>query len=131
MTTGRPIPVFGNGTTRRDYTYIDDILSGILAATEYDRSQFEVINLGESQTIELHSLVATIENALGTRAILDWQPAQPGDVPVTYADIGKARRLLGYEPKTNLETGIQKFAEWFMYRQRHVESCRKELAAMT
>jgi len=110
---GQPIPIFGDGTTRRDYTYIDDIISGVVAAMQYDQSQFEVINLGESQTVELRRLVELLERALGKRAIIDHQPLQPGDVPLTYADVGKARRLLGYEPQTNIEAGIDRFVDWF------------------
>lgn len=113
ISEGKPVPIFGDGTTRRDYTYIDDIVSGVLGAIKYDRSQFEIINLGESQTVELRRLVELIENALGKRAIIDNQPEQPGDVPVTYADISKARRLLGYNPQTNIEAGIAKFVAWF------------------
>ena len=113
MTEGRPIPVFGDGTSRRDYTYIDDIISGVIAALSYDRSRFEIINLGESETVELGRLIELLERALDRRAIIDRQPAQPGDVPVTYADISKARMLLGYDPQTKIEAGIEKFAEWF------------------
>jgi len=109
----RPIPIFGDGTTRRDYTYIDDIIAGVVAAMTYDLSKYEVINLGESETIELRKLVELLEQALGKKAIIDRQPLQPGDVPVTYADISKARRLLGYEPGTGIETGIGRFVEWF------------------
>jgi UDP-glucuronate 4-epimerase len=113
ISQGQPIPIFGDGTTRRDYTYIDDIISGVVAAMKYDQSQFEVINLGESQTVELRRLVELLERALGRRAIIDHQPLQPGDVPLTYADVGKARRLLGYEPQTNIEAGIDRFVDWF------------------
>jgi UDP-glucuronate 4-epimerase len=113
ISEGKPVPIFGDGTTRRDYTYIDDIVSGVLGAIQYDRSQFEIINLGESQTVELRRLVELLEDALGKRAIIDRQPEQPGDVPVTYADISKARRLLGYNPQTNIETGIAKLVAWF------------------
>ena len=113
ISQGQPIPIFGDGTTRRDYTYIDDIISGVRAAMQYDQSQFEVINLGESQTVELRRLVELLERALGRRAIIDHQPLQPGDVPLTYADVGKARRLLGYEPQTNIEAGIDRFVDWF------------------
>lgn len=113
ISQGRPIPVFGDGSTRRDYTYIDDIIAGVLAAMKYDQSPFEVINLGESQTIDLTRLIEVLERALGKRAILDYQSLQSGDVPVTYADISKARRLLGYEPKTQIENGIERFVEWF------------------
>src|SRR6185436_10349832 len=113
ISKGLPIPMFGDGTTRRDYTYIDDIVAGLIAAMKYDDSSFEVINLGESRTVELRRLVELIEQALGKRAIIDHQPQQPGDVPVTFADVSKARRLLGYEPATQIEDGIQKFVEWF------------------
>jgi UDP-glucuronate 4-epimerase len=109
----RPIPVFGDGTTRRDYTYIDDIISGVAGAIRYDASSYEVINLGESDTVELGRLIELIEQALNKKAIIERLPAQPGDVPITYADINKARRLLGYDPRTKIETGIKKFAEWF------------------
>jgi len=113
ISKGLPIPMFGDGTTRRDYTYIDDIIAGLFAAMKYDRTQFEVINLGESRTVELRRLVELIEQALGKRAIIDHQPQQPGDVPVTFADVSKARRLLGYEPATQIEAGIERFVEWF------------------
>ena len=113
ISAGKPIPIFGDGTTRRDYTYIDDILAGVEAAINYDRSQFEIVNLGESETVELRRLVELIERAMGKRAIVDRQPEQPGDVPVTYANIEKARRLLGYNPQTRIEAGIEKFVAWF------------------
>ncbi|HKP87711.1 MAG TPA: NAD-dependent epimerase/dehydratase family protein [Blastocatellia bacterium] len=120
ITSGHPVPIYGDGTTRRDYTYIDDIISGTVAAMSYDRSRFEVINLGESETIELGRLVHLLEEALGQRAVIAYQPAQPGDVPITYANIDKARRLLGYEPETKIEVGIEKFAAWFK-EQHHGE----------
>ncbi|HEY0080566.1 MAG TPA: GDP-mannose 4,6-dehydratase [Pyrinomonadaceae bacterium] len=110
---GRAIPVFGDGTTRRDYTYIDDIIMGVRAAIDYTASDYEVINLGESRTVELRELIALLEAALGRRASIDRQPAQPGDVPQTFADISKARRLLGYNPQTQIEEGIRRFVEWF------------------
>jgi UDP-glucuronate 4-epimerase len=113
ISEGKPIPVFGDGTTRRDYTYIDDIVSGVVSAMHYDKSHFEVINLGESQAVELSRLIELLEQALGHRAIIDYQPSQPGDVPITYAEIDKARRLLGYNPTTRIEAGIERFVEWF------------------
>lgn len=109
----KPIPVFGDGTTRRDYTYIDDIIAGIIAAMNYEASPFEVMNLGESQTVELRYLIELLENALGKRAIIDRQPLQAGDVPITFADISKAQRLLGYDPQTKIEDGIRQFIHWF------------------
>jgi len=111
----RPIPVFGDGSTQRDYTFIDDIAQGIAGAIRYSfdgPTGFEVVNLGESQCIPLSRLIELIEQATGVRAIIDRQPAQPGDVPVTHADVSKARRLFGYRPTTSMETGIQKFVQW-------------------
>ena len=121
ITAGRPIPVFGDGTTRRDYTYIDDIIAGVRAAMDYDQSNYEVINLGESRTVELRELIALLEKSLDCRAEIDWQPLQPGDVTQTFADIAKARRLLGYSPQTQIEQGIEKFVAWF----RESDSSRK------
>src|SRR5437764_2914939 len=113
ISAGKPIPVFGDGTTRRDYTYIDDIIAGVRAAIDYDASKYEIINLGESRTVELRELISLLEKALGKKAEIDRQPMQPGDVPQTYADISKARRLLDYDPRTPIEEGIEKFVTWF------------------
>ena len=113
ISEGKPIPVFGDGSTRRDYTFIDDIIAGVMAAIEYDKSDYEVINLGESRTVELRELISLLEKELDTHAVIDRQPPQPGDVPQTFADIGKARRLLGYNPQTQIEEGIRRFVEWF------------------
>jgi UDP-glucuronate 4-epimerase len=113
ISAGQPIPVFGDGTTRRDYTYIDDIIQGVRAAIDYDQSNYEVINLGESRTVELRELISLLEAEIGQRAQIDRQSTQPGDVPQTYADISKARRLLNYNPQTPIEAGIKKFVEWF------------------
>jgi UDP-glucuronate 4-epimerase len=114
---GKPIPVFGDGTTRRDYTYVDDIISGVRAAIDYDQSNYEVINLGESRTVELRELISLLETALGKKAQIDRQPKQPGDVPQTFADIAKARRLLNYNPQTQIEDGIGLFIDWFRKRK--------------
>jgi UDP-glucuronate 4-epimerase len=111
---GRPIPVYGDGTTRRDYTYVDDIVAGVRAAMDYSQSVYEVINLGESRTVELRELIALLERELGREAVIDRQPLQPGDVPQTFADVSKARRLLGYDPRTPIEEGIRRFVEWFL-----------------
>ena len=113
ISAGKPIPVFGDGTTRRDYTFIDDIIAGVRAAIDYNQSDYEVINLGESRTVELRELISLIEKELGATAKIDRQPLQPGDVPQTFADITKARRLLGYNPQTQIEDGIRGFVEWF------------------
>jgi len=113
ISNGQTIPVFGDGTTRRDYTYIDDIISGVRAAIDYNQSDYEVINLGEAHTVQLSQLISLLENALGQTARIDRQPMQPGDVPQTFADITKARRLLNYNPQTQIEEGIQRFVEWW------------------
>ncbi|HWS52983.1 MAG TPA: NAD-dependent epimerase/dehydratase family protein [Pyrinomonadaceae bacterium] len=110
---GRPIPVFGDGTTRRDYTYVDDIIAGVRAAMDYEASAYEVFNLGESRTVSLSELIALLERELGREAAVERHPAQPGDVPQTFADISKARRLLGYDPQVPIEEGIRRFVEWF------------------
>jgi len=110
---GKAIPVFGDGSTRRDYTYIDDIISGVLGAINYRGSNYEVFNLGESRTVELRELISLLEQQLDRNAIIDRQPLQPGDVPQTFADIYKARELLGYNPHTQIEQGIRLFVEWF------------------
>jgi UDP-glucuronate 4-epimerase len=113
ISAGRPIPVFGDGTTRRDYTYVDDIIAGVRASMDYEASGYEVFNLGESRTVELRELIALLESELGREAVIDRQPTQPGDVPQTFADVSKARRLLGYDPRTPIEEGIRRFVEWF------------------
>ena len=113
ISEGNPIPVFGDGSTRRDYTFIDDIIAGVSAAIDYTSSDYEVINLGESRTVELRELISLLEKELRATAKIDRQPLQPGDVPQTYADITKARRLLGYNPQTQIEEGLRRFVEWF------------------
>jgi UDP-glucuronate 4-epimerase len=110
---GKPIQMFGDGTTRRDYTYIDDIIQGVRASIDYDGALYDVFNLGESETTELKHLIELLEMNLDMRAIIDHQPMQPGDVPITFADISKARKLLNYNPQTKIEQGIPKFIEWF------------------
>lgn len=110
---GKPIPVFGDGSSERDFTFIDDIIQGIIGALNYNRSPFEIINLGEQHTITLTRLIQLLEEALGREAIIDRQAAQPGDMPRTHADITKAKQLLGYDPTTPIEVGIRKFVEWF------------------
>lgn len=118
ITQGKPIPVFGDGTTRRDYTYVDDIIDGVMAAIVYDKRDYEVINLGESRTVELKELISLLEQELDTHATIDRQPPQPGDVPQTFADISKARALLGYDPKIQIEEGLRRFVEWFRMKDR-------------
>ena len=110
---GQPIDQFGDGTTRRDYTYIDDIIQGVMAAIGYNGPLYDLFNLGESDTIQLKDLIAAIEKELGKKAKINQLPEQPGDVPLTCADISKARKLLGYNPTTPLSAGLPKFVEWF------------------
>jgi len=109
---GKPIPVFGDGSTARDHTHISDILEGVIACTQREFG-FEIFNLGEAQTVKLSGLIALIENALGKKAVIDRQSLQPGDVPVTFADISKARKMLGYNPQVKVEKGIPLFVDWF------------------
>ncbi len=108
---GQPIPVFGDGSTARDYTYISDILDGVIACTRMEFG-YEVFNLGESQTVTLNRLIELLETALGTRARVQRLPPQPGDVPLTCADITKARERLGYAPRVKIEQGIPWFVDW-------------------
>ncbi|MCK6480614.1 MAG: NAD-dependent epimerase/dehydratase family protein [Planctomycetes bacterium] len=108
---GRPVPFYGDGTSRRDYTYIDDIVDGVLRSLDR-ASGFRIYNLGESATTSLSELVALLEEAVGRRAILDRRPDQPGDVPLTCADLTLARAELGYEPRTPLREGLARFVEW-------------------
>ena len=108
---GKPLPVFGDGHSRRDYTYIDDIVDGVLRAMERS-SGYRIYNLGESQTIELRELVAVLEEALGRKADIDWQPDQPGDVPRTWADVTRAREELGYAPCVDIREGVRRFVAW-------------------
>jgi len=108
----KPIPFFGDGTTGRDYTYIDDIVQGVVASI--DRvSGCEIINLGGDEPVTLTQMVETIEQVMGKKAKLDRKPVQPGDVPRTMADVSKARRMLGYEPKTSFAEGVGKQYEWW------------------
>lgn len=111
---GRNIQQFGDGSTRRDYTYIDDIIQGMTACLSYEGQLCDVFNLGESQTTTLSDLIATIERALEKKAAIEKKPDQPGDVPVTYADITKAKALLAYNPHTKIAEGIPRFVEWFL-----------------
>ena len=117
--TGKPVPLFGDGSSARDYTYVEDIVAGVMAALNCHvprssgRVQFEVFNLGNSHPVKLTELVDLLEGITGHRALRDWRPPQPGDVPLTWADTSKAARLLGYQPATPLEGGLARFVEWY------------------
>lgn len=113
---GKPIPFYGDGSTARDYTFIDDIIDGVLKSIHYVEkhpSVYEILNLGESEPITLTQMVKTIEEALGKKAIINKLPMQPGDVNQTFAEISKAKNILGYHPQTSFKEGIEKFVEWF------------------
>lgn len=112
ITAGKSIPVFGDGSTARDYTYVSDTIEGILGCTKKEFG-FEIFNLGESQTVTLSYLIELLEKALGKKAVINRQALQPGDVPITFADISKARKMLGYNPQVKIEEGIPRFVEWF------------------
>ena len=116
MLDGKTIPMFGDGTTSRDYTYIDDIVDGIIKSCNYvleNKDVYEILNLGNSSPVSLKEMILTIGNALGIEPKIEQLPMQPGDVERTYADITKAKSLIGYEPKTTFEEGIKNFVEWY------------------
>ena len=113
---GEPIPVYGDGSSGRDYTFVADTVDGVMGALAYD-CPYDIFNLGNSHPVKLISLIQTIEAAMGKPADIRWLPDQPGDVPITYADISKARRVLGYNPQASLRQGIDQFLEWY-FEQR-------------
>lgn len=113
ISTGMAVPIFGDGTTSRDYTYILDIVNGINCAVTHLKG-YSIYNLGESRIISLNSLVQTIEKALGKQAFLSYMPFQPGDVNITFSDISKARSEIGYDPQYDIYLGIDEFVTWFM-----------------
>ncbi len=112
IAAGEKVPMYGEGTSRRDYTYVSDIIDGIEKSIDAC-SAYHVYNLGESRTIELRALIQLIQESLGKKALVEQLPAQPGDVPITYADISKARREIGYHPQVDLTEGVRRFVEWF------------------
>ena len=117
ISENQEIPFYGDGSTARDYTYIDDIIDGVVKSIKYLENHdktYEIVNLGESEVVTLNEMVSTIENTLGQKALKKNLPMQPGDVLKTNADIQKARSLLGYDPTTNFQNGIKKFVEWFL-----------------
>lgn len=114
---GKPIPFYGDGSTSRDYTYIDDIVNGVICALN-NLSGYRIYNLGESRVINLNNLVKIIESTLGKKAILNQLPMQQGDVNSTYADISRSKAEIGYNPKYDIETGIKEFVEWYNIHKR-------------
>ncbi len=109
---GEPVPMFGDGSMRRDFTYIDDIIDGVVRAIERCGA-YRIYNLGESKPIVLSDMIATIASAMGNEAAILQQPTQPGDVEVTFADIGRARAELGYDPSTEFADGVKRYVEWY------------------
>lgn len=118
---GQPLPVYGDGGTMRDYTYIDDIMKGVFGALEwtadYGEPRYDIFNLGESRTVTLHDMIGVLENALNKKAVINRLRPQPGDVEKTYADISRAREVIGYNPETDFETGIKKFVDWYLEKR--------------
>ncbi|MEK7145941.1 MAG: NAD-dependent epimerase/dehydratase family protein [Patescibacteria group bacterium] len=112
---GQTVPRFGDGGTARDYTYVADIVSGIVAAVDKP-FDFEIFNLGHNEPVQLNVLISTIEELLGKKAVIEELPEQPGDVPVTFADISKAQKMLGYQPNTSIKEGMQEFVNWYLKR---------------
>lgn len=120
MLEDKEIPMFGDGTTSRDYTYIDDIVEGIQKSCEYcmnNRDVYEILNIGNSSPVSLKEMIETIGKVLGKEPKIKQLPMQPGDVDRTYADISKAKKMLGYEPNTSFEEGIKKFVNWYKENQ--------------
>ncbi len=109
---GERLPMYGDGSTRRDYTYVDDIVDGIVAARDLAPG-FEIFNLGGAETTSLLDLVHWIAEELGVEPDIDRLPEQPGDVPITYADVAKAHRMLGYSPKVHIREGLRRFVRWY------------------
>ncbi len=116
ISAGKQIPVFGDGTAARDYTFVSDTIDGVIAATKKEFG-YEIFNLGESETVSLSRMIELLEDALGKKAVIDRQPLQPGDVPITFANISKARQKLGYNPQIKFDQGVKLFADWFRKSQ--------------
>lgn len=115
---GKPITMYGDGSTSRDYTFVDDIVAGIIGAIHYDQTGYEIVNIGNNYSISLKELISALEEVLGKKAIIEQLPEQPGDVPKTFADISKAKKLFGYEPKTPLKVGLEAFRDWFLGNEK-------------
>jgi UDP-glucuronate 4-epimerase len=122
MLQGQPIPLYGDGSSRRDYTFIDDVVQGVLAAIDYRATPYEVINLGNNRTVSLREMIDGLSRVLGVKATVQHLPEQPGDVPQTWADIAKAGQLLGYHPQTDFAEGLKRFAAWLLGAQGQGDS---------
>ena len=110
----QPIERYGDRSTARDYTYVEDIVQGVMGALQYDQKMFDIFNLGGSETVTLNELIEAVETALDKKATINQQPEQPGDVPKTWADVSKAKRLLGYNPDTPIREGVPKYVDWYL-----------------
>src|SRR3972149_6640650 len=113
---GKEIQVYGDGTARRDFTYVKDIISGLIKSID-TQSRYEIVNLGGADTIEVNALIGLIEKALGKKADIRYMDPAPGDVPITYADVAKAKRLLGFSPAVRIDEGVERYVRWFLERQ--------------
>ncbi len=120
MWEGRKVPIYGDGTQKRDFTYIGDILKGLVKSL-YTPFRYEIINLGGSHAVELRRLVAIIEEKLGRKADVEYLPAVKGDVPQTFASVEKAKRLLGYSPQVGFEEGVERYVKWFVEREKRLD----------
>ena len=116
IANGEKVPMYGDGSSKRDYTFVADIIDGIEAAIAHCNS-YHIYNLGESRTIDLKSLINLIQEYLGKKAVIEQLPPQPGDVPITFADISKAQREIGYSPRVDIQEGVRRFVEW--YKENH------------
>jgi len=110
----QPIEKYGDGSTSRDYTFISDIVDGIVAAIDKPFAKLQLFNLGNSRAVSLNRFIQVVENAVGKKAIIKQMPPQPGDVPITFADLRKSKKLLDYAPQVPIEEGIQKMTEWYV-----------------
>jgi len=110
---GKAIPLYGDGSAIRDFTYIGDIIKGLTAAVDRPH-RYEIINIGGSRTVDVKRLISLIEDNLGKKAVIDYLPTVPGDVPITSADTSKAARLLGFTPEVSIEEGIRRYVKWFL-----------------
>lgn len=118
IAAGRPLPLFGDGSVLRDFTHVRDLCAGLTAAMTASGAIGQAINLGHDQPIAIRDVIAELERALGRRALVEHLPPKPGDMPLTHADLSKARRLLGYEPKIAFADGVREFVEWFRASRR-------------
>jgi len=122
MLNGESIHRYGDGSTARDYTYVDDIVTGVMSALNLEHCEFEIFNLGGNRVVTLNELITAVEKATGKTAIIEELPEQPGDVPLTNADISKSQEMLNYSPSTTIEQGVERFVEWYLARQAAVTS---------